>query len=154
MSAIHKQPPKVAANNNYITSSGKKLLDLTSNFESEVATLIFTEEYNAVFRQLPLLLLCSWRLIPPSPIPFLYSVRGSLSSKSPSSLCLSLWDLVYLCWISCPTTKTEPLGKPNSQSHPPPASHTHAHVFAYRLDWWIHLLMLHTKQAGPLLPGK
>lgn len=97
MSAIHKQPPKVAANNNYITSSGKKLLDLTSNFESEVATLIFTEECNAVFRQLPLLLLCSWRLIPPLPHPFfIFSQRLPLLQISfkPLPLVMGLGLLV------------------------------------------------------------
>lgn len=101
-----------------ITSTGKscsvhtQLLDLSSNFE--------TEESIAVFRKLPPL--GSQRLIPP----FLYSVGGL--PKSPSSLCLSLRALLCLCWISCPTTQTEPLGKPNSQSHPPPASHACSRV--------------------------
>lgn len=77
--------------------------------------------------------------------PFLYSVRGSLSTKSPSSLCLSLWALLCLCWISCPTTKTEPLGKPYFQSWPPPrppVSQTHTHTHALGLHWWIILLAL------------
>ena len=68
--------------------------------------------------------------------PFLYSVRGSLSTKSPSSLCLSLRASLCLCWISCPTTKTEPLGKPNSQSLPPSCftdtdTHTHTHTHTH-----------------------
>lgn len=81
--------------------------------------------------------LCLYRLIP-----FLYSVRVSLSTKSPASLCRSLQASLCLCGIRCPTSKTKPLGKPELSGTSPCCfthRHTHSHPHTYLCSFTLSL---------------
>lgn len=70
--------------------------------------------------------LCFHRLIP-----FLYSVRVSLYTKSPTSLCRSLQASLCLYGIRCPMTKTKPQGKPDLSGTSPRRRSTRRHTLTF-----------------------